>query len=257
MASGTSAAVSGLLLVPMMVGMMGTSIASGLLITKTGRYKIYPILGTIVTALAMVAFTSLTAETPIWLICVFLFVFGVGLGLIMQVVVLVVQNAVPADEIGTATSTNNYFREVGASLGTAVFGTIFTTRLTENLVNVFATSGASADAASQAASTIDPETLNALPEDVRTGIISAYADALAPVFWDLLPFIALAFILSLFLKQIPLSDQAGLVARGEAIGGDEAEQLEAQRHENALVDVVTGPTTTLDSGDTEPDRINS
>lgn len=257
MASGTSAAVSGLLLVPMMVGMMGTSIASGLLITKTGRYKIYPILGTIVTALAMVAFTTLTAETPIWLICVFLFVFGVGLGLIMQVVVLVVQNAVPADEISTATSTNNYFREVGASLGTAVFGTIFTTRLTENLVNVFATSGASADAASQAASTIDPETLNALPDDVRTGIISAYADALAPVFWYLLPFIGLAFILSLFLKQIPLSDQAGLVARGEAICGAEAEQLEAQRHENALVDVVTGPTTTLESGDAEPDRLSS
>lgn len=228
MSSGTSAAASGLLMIPMMVGLMGTSIFSGIAISKTGKYKIYPILGTIITGVAMVAMTTLSAQTPIWLICAFLFVFGAGLGLIMQVVVLVVQNAVPAGEIGTATSTNNYFREVGASLGTAVFGTIFTTRLTENLLGVFAGAGASPDAASEAASTIDPATLNSLPDEVRDGIVTAYADALAPVFWYLVPFIALALILSLFLKQIPLSDQAGLVARGEAISGEEAERLEAE-----------------------------
>lgn len=229
MSSGTSAAASGLLMIPMMVGLMGTSIYSGIAISKTGKYKAYPILGTIITGAAMVAFTSLSAATPIWVICVFLFFFGAGLGLIMQVVVLVVQNAVPADEIGTATSTNNYFREVGASLGTAVFGTIFTTRLTENLLGVFGDAGASPDAAAQAASTIDPATLGALPEEVRDGIVTAYADALAPVFWYLVPFVAVALLLSLFLKQIPLSDQAGLVARGEAISGEEAERLEADQ----------------------------
>ena len=227
MSSGTSAAASGLLMIPMMVGLIGTSIASGIAITKTGRYKIFPILGTLITAAAMVAFTSLSAETPIWLICVFLFVFGAGLGLIMQVVVLVSQNSVPAGQIGTATSTNNYFREVGASLGVAVFGTIFTTRLTSNLTDVFTGAGASAGDAATATATIDPQTLNALPEELRLGVVAAYADALAPVFWYLLPFIAIAFVLSLFLKQIPLSDVAGLVARGEAIGGEEAEQLEA------------------------------
>jgi EmrB/QacA subfamily drug resistance transporter len=229
MSSGTSAAASGLLMIPMMVGLIGTSIASGIAITKTGRYKIFPILGTIITAAAMVAFTSLSADTPIWLICVFLFVFGAGLGLIMQVVVLVSQNSVPANQIGTATSTNNYFREVGASLGVAVFGTIFTTRLTENLTDVFTSAGASAGDAATATATIDPQTLNALPEELRLGVVAAYADALAPVFWYLLPFIAIAFVLSLFLKQIPLSDVAGLVARGEAIGGEEAERLEAEQ----------------------------
>lgn len=228
MSSGTSAAASGLLMIPMMVGLMGTSIASGILITRTGRYKIYPIVGTLITGAAMIAMTTLTATTPIWLICVYLFVFGAGLGLIMQVIVLVAQNSVPAAELGTATSTNNYFREVGAALGTAVFGTIFTTRLTENLTNVFTDAGASAGDAANATATLDPQTLNALPDTVRDGIVNAYADALAPVFWYLVPFIAVAFILSLLLKQIPLSDTAGLVARGEAVGGDEAERLEAE-----------------------------
>ncbi|MGO2660007.1 MDR family MFS transporter [Mycetocola reblochoni] len=228
MSSGTSAAASGLLMIPMMVGLMGTSILSGNLISATGRYRMYPILGTLITAGAMIAFTSLTADTPIWLICVFLFVFGAGLGLIMQVVVLVAQNSVSPAQVGTATSTNNYFREVGASLGVAVFGTIFTTRLTENLTGVFAGAGASAGEASQSAATIDPQTLSQLPEGLRDGVVAAYADALAPVFWYLLPFIAIAFVLSLLLKQIPLSDVAGLVARGEAVGGAEAETLEAR-----------------------------
>lgn len=229
MSSGTSAAASGLLMIPMMVGLIGTSIMSGILITRTGRYRIFPIVGTVLTGLAMIAMTTLTAATPIWLICVFLFVFGAGLGLIMQVVVLVVQNAVPASEVGTATSTNNYFREVGAALGTAVFGTIFTTRLTQNLEDVFTSAGASTADAATATSTLDPQTLSQLPAEVHEGIVNAYADALAPVFWYLVPFIALAFVLALFLKQIPLSDVAGLVARGEAIGGEEAELLEEQQ----------------------------
>jgi hypothetical protein len=227
MSSGTSAAASGLLMLPMMVGLMGTSIASGIAISRTGKYKLYPILGTLVTGAAMIAMTTLTADTPIWLICIFLFVFGAGLGLIMQVVVLVTQNSVDPAMIGTATSTNNYFREVGASLGVAVFGTIFTTRLTDNLTAVFAGAGASASDAANSTATLDPQTLGQLPDVLRDGVVTAYADALAPVFWYLLPFIGLAFVLSLFLKQIKLSDVAGLVARGEAIGGEEAEALEA------------------------------
>ncbi len=229
MSSGTSAAESGLLMVPMMAGLMGTSIASGILISRSGRYRIFPIVGTLVTGASMIAMTTLTAATPIWLICVFLFFFGAGLGLIIQVVVLVVQNAVPAAEVGTATSTNNYFREVGAALGTAVFGTLFTTRLTDNLRDVFSSAGASASESAAATANLDPQTLATLPPEVRDGIVNAYADALAPVFWYLVPFIALAFVLALTLKQIPLSDVAGLVARGEAIGGAEAEEREREQ----------------------------
>ncbi|GAA0960530.1 MDR family MFS transporter [Frigoribacterium faeni] len=227
MSSGASAAVSGLLLVPMMVGLIGTSILSGNLISKTGRYRVFPIVGTILTGIAMLLFTTLTADTPLWLICVFLFVFGAGLGLIMQVVVLVVQNSVDAANVGTATSTNNYFREVGAALGVAVFGAMFTSRLTENLTTVFRDAGASAGDAASATATLDPATLNQLPEAIRRLVVEAYADSLAPVFLYLVPFIAVALVLAIFLPQIALSDVAGMVARGEAVSGAEADELEA------------------------------
>ncbi|KQQ94628.1 MFS transporter [Leifsonia sp. Leaf325] len=236
MSSGTSAAESGLLLLPMMVGLMGTSIWSGIAISRSGRYKMYPILGTIITGLAMLAFTTLTAATPIWLICVFLFFFGAGLGLIMQVVVLVVQNAVTPDMVGTATSTNNYFREVGAALGVAIFGAIFTNSLSSKLTDVFTQAGATPEQAGNATSTLDPQALNELPDSVRDGIVNAYADSLAPVFWYLIPFIVIALVFAIFMKQIPLSDVSGMVARGEAIGGDEAERLEAERLESERIE---------------------
>jgi hypothetical protein len=118
---------------------------------------------------------------------------------------------------------------------------MFTTRLTENLTTVFTGAGASAGDAENATSTLDPQTLATLPDAVRDGVVTAYADALAPVFWYLVPFIAIAFVLSLFLKQIPLSDVAGLVARGEAVGGDEAEALQAQQRSGAVAG-TTGAT---------------
>ncbi|MFJ6156447.1 MDR family MFS transporter [Pseudarthrobacter sp. NPDC092184] len=227
MSSGTSAAESGLLMLPMMAGLMGTSIYSGIRISRTGKYKMFPILGAALTMAAMLWMTTLAASTPIWIICVQLFIFGAGLGLIMQVVVLVVQNSVPADQIGTATSTNNYFREVGAAMGVAVFGAIFTNRLSESLTSAFTGAGASADQAAQSTSTLDPQALAQLPEQLRDAIVTAYAESLAPVFWYLIPFIAAALILAVTLKQIPLSDTAGMVARGEAVGGEEAERLAA------------------------------
>ncbi|MFY9633799.1 MAG: MDR family MFS transporter [Cellulosimicrobium cellulans] len=228
MSSGTSAAESGLLMLPMMVGLMGTSIYSGIRISKTGRYKMFPILGAAFTMAAMLWMTTLTAATPIWVICIQLFIFGAGLGLIMQVVVLVVQNSVPADQIGTATSTNNYFREVGAAMGVAVFGAIFTNRLSESLTSAFTGAGASSEQAAQSTSSLDPQALSQLPDQLRDAVVNAYAESLAPVFWYLIPFIAVALLLAITLKQIPLSDTAGMVARGEAVGGEEADRLEAE-----------------------------
>jgi EmrB/QacA subfamily drug resistance transporter len=242
MSSGASAAVSGLLLLPMMAGLIGTSILSGNLITKTGRYRVFPIVGTLLTGVAMALFTTLTADTPLWLICVFLLVFGAGLGLIMQVVVLVVQNSVDAANVGTATSTNNYFREVGAALGVAIFGALFTSRLTDNLTDVFTGAGASGADAAQATATLDPAALNELPEVIRRQVVEGYADALAPVFAYLIPFIAAAFVLALFLPQIALSDVAGMVARGEALSGDEAERLEAEARGRATRPVAEAAT---------------
>lgn len=224
MSAGTSATTSGLLTLPMMAALMGTAVLSGLLVTRTGRYRIYPIIGLMLTILALLALTTLTATTPVWLIYTYLAVFGLGLGLVIQTIVLVAQNAVPAEAVGTATSTNNYLREVGASLGVAVFGAFFTTRLTERLREVFASADASPGGAATAAATIDPATLRELPEQVREGVVTAYSDALAPVFWYLIPFLVAALLVALFLKQIPLSDQAGLVARGEALASTDPER---------------------------------
>lgn len=242
MSSGTSAAVSGLLMIPMMVGMMGMSIWSGLRISKTGSYKAFPIAGLIVLLVAMTLLSTLTATTPIWLICVYLFIFGAGLGLVMQVVVLVSQNAVAPELVGTATSTNNYFREVGASLGVAIFGAIFTTRLSENLTAVFTKAGADPAAAGQATATLDPQTLATLPDEVRDGIVAGYADALAPVFLYLLPFIVIALALAFFLRQVPLSDVAGMVARGEAV--EDPAKVAARLDQERLAAVGTGPVET-------------
>ena len=229
MSTGTSAAVSGLLMLPMMVGLMGTSIYSGLAITKTGQYKKYPIMGAVLVLAAMLWMTTLSADTPVWTICAQLLVFGAGLGFIMQVVVLVVQNSVPVDQIGTATSSNNYFREVGAALGVAIFGAMFTSRLTEKVSETFTAAGLDAGAAGQATATLQPSVLKTLPEPLQNGIVNAYADSLAPVFWYLVPFLIIALVLALFLKQIPLSDVAGMIARGEAVGGAEADRLEGER----------------------------
>jgi EmrB/QacA subfamily drug resistance transporter len=229
MSSGTSAAESGLLMLPMMAGLMGTSIWSGIRMTKTGKYKMFPIAGSVLTIITMWWMTTLSADTPIWVICAQLFVFGAGLGLIMQIVVIVVQNSVPAAQLGTATSTNNYFREVGSALGVAVFGAMFTTRLAVSLTELFTRAGASPEQAGQSMSTLDPQALAQLPPEVKDGIINAYASSLAPVFWYLIPFMAVALVLALTMKVIPLSGTSGMVARGEAIGGEEAVRLEAAR----------------------------
>jgi EmrB/QacA subfamily drug resistance transporter len=248
MASGTSAAVSGLLMLPMMAGLMGTSILSGTLITKTGKYRMFPIVGTVLVGLAMLSMTTLAASTPIWLICVYLFVFGAGLGLIMQVVVLVAQNAVPPEQVGTATSTNNYFREVGASLGVAVFGALFTSRLTDALRDVFTSAGGSASDAASASASIDPTALAKLPQAIQDGIVNAYADSLAPVFWYLLPFIAVALVLALFIPQMRLADVAGMVARGEAVGGAEADELEREQRGPAASAAANAPAAASPAG---------
>ncbi|GGM16357.1 MDR family MFS transporter [Nakamurella endophytica] len=217
MASGTSASVSGLLTIPMIVGLILTLTLSMRAITRTGRYKLFPIVGTVITALGMLWLTRLTGGTPIWVVCAMLFVLGAGLGFIMQVIVLVVQNAVSPADVGTATSTNNYFREVGASLGVAVFGSIFTSRLVTNLTDAFQTNAAQAASARLDPANLVPAQVKAVGEPLHGAIVNSYADALAPVFWYLIPFVVVAFLLALLLPEIPLSDEAGMVARGEAV----------------------------------------
>jgi EmrB/QacA subfamily drug resistance transporter len=257
MASGTSASVSGLLTIPMIVGLILTLTLSMRHITKTGRYKLFPIVGAVVTALGMLWLTTLAGTTPIWIVCTMLFVLGAGLGFIMQIIVLVVQNAVSPNDVGTATSTNNYFREVGAALGVAVFGSIFTNRLVENLTAAFSANAAQAGAAGLNPASLVPAQVKAVGDPLKTAIVDSYADALAPVFWYLIPAVLIALVLAIFLPEIPLSDEAGMIARGEAVADTGQGDAPVVAADGTAADelVLTSPTGTPDeSGDTPPRR---
>jgi EmrB/QacA subfamily drug resistance transporter len=214
---GEGITTSGLLLIPMMVGLMGMSIVSGVLISKYGRYKIYPILGLAIAALALVWLTTLSLDTTLLVFSLMIFVLGCGIGLVMQNIILAVQNSVDPHEIGVATSANSYFREIGATLGIAVFGTVFTSSLSSKLGDVFAQAGGSAGASTSSAASITPGAVAKLPEPLHTGVIQAYVDSLAPTFWYLVPVLLLALVLAFFLPQLTLSGTAGMVARGEAV----------------------------------------
>ncbi len=136
--------------------------------------------------------------------------------------VLAAQNSVSADDIGSATATNNYCREVGATLGVAVFGTLFTSRLAENLTGAVGGNAEQAAAAGiTSPDTLTPAAVERAGEPLRGAIVDGYADALAPVFGYLLPFLAVALVLALVLREIPLSDTAGMIARGEAVGSED------------------------------------
>ena len=217
MSTGAGVTESGFLLLPMMVGVMITAIGSGIAITKTGRYKIFPVVGLAITTGGVAWLTQITGDMSMWLFGAMIFVLGAGMGLVMQTIVLAVQNSVDPHEIGTATSTNNFFREIGAAVGTALFSTMFTTKLAENLAGVFA--GAPAGSGGEASS-LTPAAVQALPEPLKTGVIDAFTNALAPSFWYLVPVIAVGFVLALFLREVKLSDVAGMVARGEALAAD-------------------------------------
>jgi EmrB/QacA subfamily drug resistance transporter len=222
MSSGLSAANSGLLMLPMTAGIILTIQGSAGFIQRTGRYKVLTIAGVALILAAMVWMTTLSGGTSLWTVGAMFFVLGAGLGLIMQNVVLAAQNAVPAGQIGTATSTNNYFREVGATLGVAVFGTLFTTRLADNLGSALAGNAEQAvQAGITSPDTLVPAAVEAAGDPLRTAIVDAYANSLAPVFWYLVPILVVALLLALALREVPLAEVAGMVARGEAVEREE------------------------------------
>ncbi|MFI2752782.1 MDR family MFS transporter [Cellulomonas sp. P22] len=213
MSTGAGVTESGFLMLPMMVGVMFTAIGSGFAITKTGRYRIYPIVGMAIATAGLVWLTRLTGDMSMVLFGAMIFVLGAGLGLVMQTIVLAVQNSVDPHEIGTATSANNFFREIGAAVGVALFSTVFTSRLTERLEAVIPAGSAPGGGSAS----LTPAIVAELPEPLHSGVVNAFADALAPAFWYLVPLVLVAFVLTLFLREVKLSDEAGMVARGEAV----------------------------------------
>ncbi|MFC4329570.1 MFS transporter [Streptomyces andamanensis] len=201
MVDGASATESGLLMLPMMGGIVVASIVSGQLISHTGRYRMYPLLGSALSAVGMWLLSRLEVDTSRAAYSLWMVVLGAGIGLVMPVLVLAVQNSVRPADLGTATSANNYFRQIGGSVGAAVFGTLFAGRLTDALRERLP---ARAGAALPDPESITPQTVRALPPALRDAYIRAYADAMPRIFLYLVPVLVLGLIIAFFLKEKPL-----------------------------------------------------
>ncbi|HZC42435.1 MAG TPA: MDR family MFS transporter, partial [Streptosporangiaceae bacterium] len=199
---GVSPTSSGLRLLPMMAGLLLTSIGTGRLVSRWGRYKVFPIIGTALMTVGLYLLSLLTATTGTGLASLYMFVLGAGIGASMQVLVLAVQNAVGYSDLGTATAGATFFRSIGGSFGTAVFGAIFTGVLPHRLAT--ALGGHPLPPGLTATSGASPAVLDRLPAPVHAAFVTAYASSLHTVFLAAVPVGALAFGLSWTLKEVPL-----------------------------------------------------
>ncbi|CAL9621254.1 Putative multidrug resistance protein MdtD [Streptomyces sp. enrichment culture] len=226
---GISPTMSGVHMLPMVLGLLLASTASGQIVSRTGRWKVFPIAGTGVTTLGLLLLHQLDEDSSTAELSGFFFVFGLGLGLVMQVLVLIVQNAVPYEDLGVATSGATFFRSIGASFGVAVFGTVFAGRLGEQLTDAFRGAtlppGVSVDALEA-----DPRGIAALPPGLRPPALHAYAVSITDVFLYAAPVALLGFVLAWFLKEDRL--------RGSVTAPDVTETLASNPVERSSYDEV-------------------
>jgi len=231
MVYGYSATASGLLLVPITIGMLVSSILSGILVSRTDRYKIYPVLGPLVAAGASFWLSRLTTTSPVWQISAATFFMGAGIGMFFQLLVTVVQNAIEARHLGTATSGNNFFREVGVSLGASLIGAAFSSGLTSNLTDRIGELARSADPAvlgtlaqfkDADTSSLTPALVDQLPTVLHDAVASSYADALLPIFGWMIPLFVATSVIAVFLPEVPLSQKTAMEQISEAEASEPA-----------------------------------
>ncbi|MCW3020219.1 MAG: drug resistance transporter, EmrB/QacA subfamily, partial [Solirubrobacterales bacterium] len=225
---GASPTGSGLQLVPLMGGLLVTSIVSGQLITRTGRYKPFPILGTAVMVVGLYLLSTIEASSSQGLIYVFMFVLGLGLGMVMQVLVLAVQNAVDYSDLGVATSGATLFRSIGGSLGTATLGAIFSNRLSAELHTYLPRSVA---ARTGNGAQVNPQQIGHLPAPLRDGYLHAFTNSLSTVFLVASGITVAAFLASWFIRQLPLRETVAT--------GDLADTYAAPRDADSLAEVAS------------------
>ncbi|MCP9959166.1 MDR family MFS transporter [Streptomyces sudanensis] len=211
-----SPTMSGVHMLPMVLGILLTSTASGQIVSRTGRWKVFPVAGTALTTAGLLLLHRLEVASPTWETSLYFFVFGAGLGLVMQVLVLVAQNSVGYEDLGVATSGVTFFRSIGASFGVAVFGTVFTGRLTGKLEDALAGRDAppGADARGIAA---DPRAIAELPPALRPAVLDAYSTSITDVFLYASPVVLVAFALAWLLREDRL--------RGSVTAPDPSETL--------------------------------
>ncbi|MEU3885758.1 MFS transporter [Streptomyces sp. NPDC029041] len=226
---GISPTMSGVHMLPMVLGLLLASTASGQIVSRTGRWKVFPIAGTGITTLGLLLLHQLDEHSSTAELSGYFFVFGLGLGLVMQVLVLIVQNAVPYADLGVATSGATFFRSIGASFGVAVFGTVFAGRLGEQLTDAFRGArlppGTSVDTLEA-----DPRGIAALPSGLRPPALHAYAVSITDVFLYAAPVALLGFVLAWFLKEDRL--------RGSVTAPDASETLASNPVERSSYDEV-------------------
>lgn len=234
--NGVSATTSGLRTLPMVVGMLITSTGSGTLVGRTGRYKIFPVTGTALMALAFLLMSRMEPTTSALIQSLYLVILGAGIGLSMQVLVLIVQNTSNFEDLGVATSGVTFFRTIGSSFGAAIFGSLFVNFLDRRIGPALAASGAPPDAVSS------PGALHRQPHDVAAPIVAAYADSLTEVFLWAAPVAVVGFVLALFLREVPLRDiHDSTVDLGDAFGMPTSETPD-QMLESAIARMLRGET---------------
>jgi EmrB/QacA subfamily drug resistance transporter len=231
---GVSATTSGLRTLPMVVGMLITSTGSGILVGRTGRYKLFPVAGTALMALAFVLMSRMDPSTSALVQSAFLVILGAGIGLSMQVLVLIVQNTSNFEDLGVATSGVTFFRTIGSSFGAAIFGSLFSNFLKDRIGPALAAGGVPASAVAS------PEALHRQPHSVAAPIVAAYADSLTQVFLCAAPVALLGFVLALFLREVPLRDiHNSAVDLGDAFGMPTTDTPERML-ENAIARMLRG-----------------
>jgi EmrB/QacA subfamily drug resistance transporter len=208
---GESPTISGLALTPMMIGVTITSIVAGQVTTRTGRYKIFPILGGGIMGLGMFLLTHLDVATTRTTSAIYYVILGLGMGFLMQMVSLIAQNSVQQKDMGVASSARMFFQQIGGSLGVAAFGAVFARRLTESLT----AAGGSGAHVKIAGDQVDPATINSLPAPVRHDVFFAIAHAVQSVFIWALPAAVLIFVLALLIKEVPLRGRVAPPEAGE------------------------------------------
>ncbi len=201
MVTGVGVTEAGLLMIPMMAALLVSSIVTGQLVSRTGKYKWFPVIGSVVVMGALRLLSTMTPELPVWQLCSYLAIMGLGLGMSMQILVLVVQNTFPLSHVGTATASNNYFRQIGASLGASLVGSVFTSRLIELLHERLPRLGTAPDKSNS----FTPDIVNNLPAPIHDIVISSYNDALTPIFLYMIPLVGVAVVLLCFVKEKPLA----------------------------------------------------
>jgi len=197
--NGASPTEAGLQLLPLMAGLIVTSIVSGRLITRTGRYKIFPIIGTGLAAIGLLVLAQLGVGTSYGQIALGMLILGAGLGNVMQVLVIAVQNSVAPAELGSATSGSTFFRSIGGSFGTAVFGAVWTARLAAELTQILP-----AGATSGGNPTTSMAAIHALPPQLQQEVLAAFARAIDTTFLVAVPVMVVAFVLSFFVPEVTL-----------------------------------------------------